>query len=182
LTFDNDSARSALTEAAAKLGTAESEVVAEGIEERSSGVEVQGVGLTVDLQGDYAHTARVRGKTGSVKPEAWTPGPAWTNPGFAGRILKGSPQLVLWLFEPPDGAAERLGCTVWGGRIVAPTFGFRWLNRKVHIKVVAEMLLGCQPLVDEVTYLRRNISILVSERAEANRVRGHKGASRCHIH
>src|SRR5262249_57453099 len=48
-------ARAALSQAAAELGAAQREVVAEDVEQRCLGVDVDGVSLAVDREGDSAH-------------------------------------------------------------------------------------------------------------------------------
>ena len=53
-------ARAALTQPAAELGTAQSQVVAQRVEQGSRGVQIQRVALAVDFESNCAHTDKVR--------------------------------------------------------------------------------------------------------------------------
>ena len=71
--FTMSGAGAALAEAAAEFRAAQGEVVAQGVEQRGGGVEIQGVGVAVDLESDCAHRyprLRVRRKTARVKAKA----------------------------------------------------------------------------------------------------------------
>jgi hypothetical protein len=58
LLVDDDRAGAALSKATAKFGPAKREVIAQGIKQRSGGIEIEAVRLAVNLQFDSRHKAK----------------------------------------------------------------------------------------------------------------------------